>query len=54
MLEADPETKTNAIEITGPHESNLRAARRLVEAFANGQTPSVVPPPWPPQHMYPA
>jgi poly(rC)-binding protein 3/4 len=54
MLEADPETKTNSIEIMGPHEANLRAARQLVEAFANGQTPSVVQPPWAPQHMYPA
>ena len=39
MIETDPETNTSEVELKGPHESNIAAAKSLVKAFAAGQQP---------------
>jgi hypothetical protein len=40
LIETDPETNTSAVELQGPHESNIAAAKSLVRAFASGQVPT--------------
>ena len=36
LIETDPETNKSAVELKGPHESNIAAAKSLVRAFAAG------------------
>jgi transcription antitermination factor NusA-like protein len=40
LIETDPETNTSAVELKGPHESNIAAAKSLVRAFAAGEMPA--------------
>jgi transcription antitermination factor NusA-like protein len=39
LMESDPKTKTSDVEVKGPHEMNIAAAKSLIKAFASGQVP---------------
>jgi len=40
LIETDSETKQSEVELQGPHESNIAAAKSLVRAFADGEMTS--------------
>ena len=42
LMESDPNTKTSDVEVKGPHEVNIAAAKSLIKAFASGQVPDQV------------
>ena len=42
LMESDPNTKTSDVEVKGPHEVNIAAAKSLIKVFASGQVPDQV------------
>lgn len=42
LMESDPKTKTSDVEVKGPHEMNIAAAKSLIKAFASGQVPEQI------------
>lgn len=51
LIETDPETNKSEVELHGPHESNIAAAKSLVRAFADGE---MMPPQAFTQPVYPS
>ncbi|CAL50077.1 K Homology domain, type 1 [Ostreococcus tauri] len=61
LIETNPDTNLSEVELSGPHESNIAAAKSLVRAFAEGEMmpaqafqpgyPMYMPMPFPPQQM---
>ena len=52
LMESDPNTKTSDVEVKGPHEVNIAAAKSLIKAFASGQVPDQVAQHAAAQHLY--